>query len=546
MRLLILTVGVSLLAAADLTRCNATAIGEASQVTDVDPGDSPDAEIGAYPFGAAVIDGIVYFSLADAAHGRELWRSDGTAAGTWMVKDLDPGPFGSSPDALTAIGSTLYFGASDQQLGCRLWRSDGTAAGTRPLAVFQSGPSGCYNVFAAAYVGPSQFTAVGSTVFFAARDAAHGEELWRTDGSANGTRLVRDIAPASAESDGSSAPRGLAALDGLLLFVADDGVHGRELWRSDGSAAGTTLVRDVAPGPTAGLGFTTALSTAHGVAVFPATDGVSGYEPWRSDGTEAGTIRLADLSPQEFSSMLGPGPRTTPTVAVGGDVYLWAYGGEPGGFGVWRTDGTSAPEFVGGLPVGSIIVPPTVVGTAAYFAWSAPEGAGLWSVDSAGTTLVRVIPRAPHRLQIGGFLAVDELLVFLAQDDVHGCALWRSDGSEAGTGVVADVNANRTDCNDYTGLWTARATGHVLFEGNDGVTGTEVWALPVEALVRTPSCAGDCNGDARVTVEELVRGVGIALGSTPASICVAFDRDDDGAVSIAELIGAVTAALSGC
>jgi ELWxxDGT repeat protein len=537
---------VSLLAVADPTRCCAAASDAAVRVTNVDPGDSPDAEAGAYPYGTAVIDDIVYFSLADAAHGRELWRSDGTTAGTWMVADLDPGPLSSSPDALTAIDGVLYFGAADQEHGCRLWRSDGTAEGTQPLAAFQSSGFGCHTA-SGEYIGPSQFTAVGSTVFFAGRTAVHGEELWRTDGSAAGTQLVRDIGPASEQTDGSGAPRGLAAVGGQLLFAADDGVHGRELWRSDGTAAGTMLVRDVAPGPTAGLGFTTALSTVHGVAVFPATDGASGYEPWRSDGTEAGTTRLADLSPQAFSSMLEPGPRTTPTIAIGDDVYLWAFGGDPGEFGVWRTDGTSAPELVGGLPPpGGIVVPPTVVGSAAYFAWSAPEGAGLWRVDAAGTTLARVISGAPLRPQIGGFLAVDDVLAFLAQDDVHGCALWRSDGSPAGTRVVADVNADRTECNESTGLWTARAVEHVMFEGNDGQTGTEVWALPVEAIRRAPSCAGDCNGDGQVTVDELVRGVGIALGTTPLSTCASVDRDGDGAVSIAELIEAVTAALAGC
>lgn len=519
---------------------------DAVRLVDVFPGDEPDAEINQYPSEAAVIDGIVYFTLFDAPHGRELWRSDGTPEGTRMVRDLAPGPESSAPGALTAIGRTLYFGASDRQLGCRLWRSDGTAAGTRPLAAFQAGPFGCYDPFAFAYDGPSQFTAVGRHVFFAAGDAPHGEELWRTDGTANGTRLVRDIAPGSDDGAASSWPRGLTAVGGQLLFIATDEQHGRELWHSDGTSAGTVLVRDISPGPNGGLSASDELAVVDGVAVFVAGDDDHGFEPWRSDGSEAGTSPLADLSAGRSSSMLGADRRALPVLALDGEVYLWAFAGEPARPSVWRTDGRSAPRWVGDLPFGGFRVRPVAVGRRAYFAWFDPIGAGIWHADAEGTVLARAIPRAPLGSPIGGFLAVGDLLVFLAHDASHGCALWRSDGSAAGTRVVADVTAAAFDCSAYSGLWTAAAAEHVLFEGNDGVTGFEPWALPIAALAVDPVCAGDCDGNARVGIDELVRGVGIALGSTPAATCPAFDGDGDAMVSIAELITAVTAALNGC
>jgi hypothetical protein len=83
-------------------------------------------------------------------------------------------------------------------------------------------------------------------------------------------------------------------------------------------------------------------------------------------------------------------------------------------------------------------------------------------------------------------------------------------------------------------------------EADDGVHGRELWAIRRAALDGGPICAGDCNGDTRVGIEELVRGVGIALGSTAVDVCPAFDRDGDAMVSIAELIAAVGAALNGC
>src|SRR4051794_9113306 len=76
----------------------------------------------------------------------------------------------------------------------------------------------------------------GGTLFFSAVDNAHGNELWRSDGTLAGTLLVKDIAPV-----GGSNPSNFASVSGTLFFVANDGIHGPELWKSDGTAAGTLL-----------------------------------------------------------------------------------------------------------------------------------------------------------------------------------------------------------------------------------------------------------------------------------------------------------------
>src|SRR5262249_58202204 len=91
---------------------------------------------------------------------------------------------------------------------------------------------------------PGQIVAVGNTIFFAARDSDHGRELWKTDGTAAGTAFVKDIRPGS----GGSYPEYLTNFRGTLFFVANDGANGPELWKSDGTAARTVRLKDPNPG----------------------------------------------------------------------------------------------------------------------------------------------------------------------------------------------------------------------------------------------------------------------------------------------------------
>jgi ELWxxDGT repeat protein len=165
-----------------------------------------------------------------------LWKSDGSAAGTVLVKDIRGGSSESTPGQLTALGSSLLLAANDGTTGLELWRSDGTDAGTTLVADLHPG---------SASSAPKSFAAAGGgIVLFVADDGTRGSELWRTDGTPAGTALVADLLP----GPGSSSPASLLAVDGVVYFAATDGSHGRELWRSDGSAGGTWLVEDLAPG----------------------------------------------------------------------------------------------------------------------------------------------------------------------------------------------------------------------------------------------------------------------------------------------------------
>lgn len=110
----------------------------------------------------AIIDGLLIFPGSDAEHGVELWRSDGTPAGTGVLKDINPETASSYPAFLRNVNGRVVFQACDTS-GCRPWVSDGTESGTRQLAdVASSGP----------------FEPAGSLLFFAASDRFNGDELW--------------------------------------------------------------------------------------------------------------------------------------------------------------------------------------------------------------------------------------------------------------------------------------------------------------------------------------------------------------------------------
>ena len=182
----------------------------------------------------------LFFTARDGTHGDELWRSDGTGAGTVLVKDINPVARDSYPSSLTGVGGRLFFAADDGAHGRELWASDGTRVGT--VLVKDINPD------AASESGPSSLTGVAARLFFTADDGAHGAELWTSDGTRAGTVLVKDINPGTSDYGDYDYGPSLAGVGGRLFFTADDGIHGAELWTSDGTGAGTALVKDVNQG----------------------------------------------------------------------------------------------------------------------------------------------------------------------------------------------------------------------------------------------------------------------------------------------------------
>jgi ELWxxDGT repeat protein len=185
------------------------ALLSATLVKDINPHVLP-----AVTGGALVIGNTAYLSADDGVHGAELWKSDGTAAGTVLVKDINPGGEGSSPRDLFAFNGRLFFTAftaSDGPSGPKLWRSDGTAAGTVRVADLQ---------------GPANFTVVNGQFFFTAYDRAANFGLWKSDGTSAGTVLVKTFTS-------YNQPGPLTAAYGRLYFTTKESSTSTALWKSE-------------------------------------------------------------------------------------------------------------------------------------------------------------------------------------------------------------------------------------------------------------------------------------------------------------------------
>ena len=249
-----------------------------------------------------LINDKLYFTAENEEFGRELWVADLNSGAEQMLGDFSPGNRGSSLTDFLPFGDGMLFLHQPGSVGRQLWFTDGTTAGTVPLL---PDPSPESQVF----VGSLAEGVIGDEAFFVGRhanlrdDLDSGWELWITDGTVDGTRMVKDIAAGSE----SSFPQDFTVLGDRLYFSADTEGDGRNLWTSDGSEAGTYRVNDVDPADDSGLAPDN-LITFGDHLVFSAHSNETGLELWTSDGTSEGTMLAAEVfdgprssSPQQLT-----------------------------------------------------------------------------------------------------------------------------------------------------------------------------------------------------------------------------------------------------
>ena len=223
------------------------------------------------------------------------------------VKDIVNGTTGSAPANLKVAGDFLYFTANDGVSGVELWRTDGTDVGTMRVSDIRSGTASSFSNT----IAPPFFTEANGLLYFQADDGVHGPELWRSDGTEAGTFMIRDIWPGSTSSLSATNINQnpyFTSFDGALYFAADDGTNGIELWKSDGTLAGTSLAADIFPGlapfvqPTPNSSTPSSLTVANGALYFVATDSAHGRELWKLElGATVPTL-VKDINPNGSSA----------------------------------------------------------------------------------------------------------------------------------------------------------------------------------------------------------------------------------------------------
>jgi ELWxxDGT repeat protein len=240
---------------------------------------------------ASEFGAMAFFACNDSVTGEELWATNGLIAGTTIVKDINPGVAGSDVSWLTRFKDYVVFSANDGINGAELWISDGTADGTKMIKDINPGSESS---------NPTGFTQVNENQFIFCATSAGGtyQQLWVSDGTAEGTKMIKDcqvmFPGTNYETDGNTAP--FMRVGRKVFFKADNasGLFGEELWVTDGTAEGTHMVKDIN---------TTASETEQGVTEGSGVDYLYNYynkllvfksagQAWVSDGTEAGTCQI--------------------------------------------------------------------------------------------------------------------------------------------------------------------------------------------------------------------------------------------------------------
>lgn len=262
-----------------------------------------------HTFDVSHLSGTTFIRASDQ-YNQWIWSTDGTQAGTKpLVGRVSHG------SKLIVSGGQPYFSSQDNDTSTILWASDGDEENTRTVATapgdsgyapqlipfrgavylftpdalfkFSGAPAEVETVHELEESVPVVRTWVAEeTIFFAFSPSIYESQLWKTDGTAEGTTLVRKFP----EHFGviSSA----AVVGSHLVFIVDDGIHGQEPWITDGTDEGTHLLRDIQPSYRRDPG---SLFSAGGLAYFVAETTEHGRELWQTDGTAGGTVLTADV-----------------------------------------------------------------------------------------------------------------------------------------------------------------------------------------------------------------------------------------------------------
>ncbi len=427
-------------------------------------------------FFRVVNDKVVFpcSNISSSTAFAEPWVTDGTVAGTKMLKDIFPGEQGSQIGDMYPGNNRIIMPSNDGNSGFEPWTTDGSEMtlltdfnpGEASSFESNSGLSGIlsnsmgnasvlslrkkkrmYGVLTDGIVAtelfddsdttntedsnPAYFTPLGDNLIFVAIDPKKDDELYITDGTKRGTRLLKNIVKA-----GGSYGYGLVELRKRrsVVFAAESTGNGYEPWITNGTRRGTKLLKDIRAGSTGSIN--SVFSNTHRNKVyFIANDGTTGDELWVTNGRASGTKIVRDIRAGADGSDIAE------FISFRGKAYFRANDGTNGPE-LWVVSGSNAslmsdinPGVVGSYPANF-----TKVGNKLFFtAADGTHGEELWVTDGTTVSMVKdIMPGAtdssPRYLTASG-----DILFFRADDGVNGAELWKSDGTAAGTVLVADI-----------------------------------------------------------------------------------------------------------
>ncbi len=403
----------------------------------------------------ALINNNFFFAGNDpsiSGLGSELFISDSSEAGTALVQNIHSTPFnGSSPEAFTKLNNTqVVFWAQDATNGKELWVTDGTSNGTNLVKdILPGSSSSAYNYF----------HNVGSEVYFMANDGTNGYELWKTDGTTSGTNMIKNINPTG---DCMNLPstvyqfdyygKAIANIGNTIYFVATDGTTGYELWKTDGTSSGTSLVKDIYTGSNSSKpsNFVVINNTLY----FCATTNAEGRELWKSDGTNSGTVLVKDLSPL-FAANSNPNY----LISLNNKIYFAGISNSQAT--LFESDGSSVGTYsvFTSANYNTTFSRLTKVDTSIYFFESNTGSPAIYNLHKFnGVTNNAILIKsnmygasgAPYQPTKEKSVALDGMLYFTFDDGVNGDELWQSDGTLTGTKMITDIGlGSQTSWIDY-------------------------------------------------------------------------------------------------
>lgn len=399
---------------------------------------------------------ILYFTTFQFSSGTTLWKSDGTADGTIILKTFS-GNFNNNINQLFAYNDLLIFNANDGINGNELWVSDGSEEGTILLKDINDGSLDS---------NPLGFTIFNGFVYFTAMNSINGREIWKTDGTSLGTELLKDI---NLTSDSSlSYSNEFLILDDYMYFIANDNNNILGLWRTDGSEEGTSFFKELSNLYTTNYSLIGASTTDF--FVFLIQSNSHGVELWKCDGTISGTELLKDINQGIGSSV----NENTQFVAFNNQIFFNA-SNSGDNFELWKTNGTSiGTQLVRDINVGnngSNIIELTATNDFIIFAaitnYQLPRT--LWKSEGDYSTTIQLSDVNLNQFSNNdlSFVEFNDLIFFPAgYNTKNGVELWTTDGNPSNTKLFYDIFQKFNGFGDFYD--SAKLDDKLVFLGNDG------------------------------------------------------------------------------